>query len=260
MSDNKEIETTNETLSETSNETANETSQESETTSETTSETKQPVSSFLDLITDEDLKSSKSLSNFKDINGLAKSYINLEKKLGAPKEPEKYEAEQYKIEDIDESDKILNTIKDKAISMGLNPDNFKELVKTFKDQENEIIKQIEADNNTRIKEMEENLSQEWGNEYESNLKLADQTWQQFAPAEYDKLLENLPKDAQLAIAKTMFNIGSKVSNKSIGKLANNVDMTKQDALESIELIKKDTSLSEDQKQQKLFSLYNIAYS
>jgi len=58
----------------------------------------------------------------------------------------------------------------------------------------------------------------------------------------------------------MFNIGSKVSNKSIGKLANNVDMTKQDALESIELIKKDTSLSEDQKQQKLFSLYNIAYS
>ena len=115
MSDNKEIETTNETLSETSNETANETSQESETTSETTSETKQPVSSFLDLITDEDLKSSKSLSNFKDINGLAKSYVNLEKKLGAPKEPEKYEAEQYKIEDIDESDKILNTIKDKAI-------------------------------------------------------------------------------------------------------------------------------------------------
>jgi len=54
-----------------------------ETSNETVNKT-----SFIDQITDEEIKDSKSLSNFKDINGLAKSYVNLEKKLGSPKEPE----------------------------------------------------------------------------------------------------------------------------------------------------------------------------
>ena len=51
--------------------------------------------SLLDLITDEELKGSKSLAKFKDVNAMAKSLIHLEKKLGAPKE----DAIEYKSED-----------------------------------------------------------------------------------------------------------------------------------------------------------------
>ena len=89
-----------------------------ETTNETVNET-----GFLDQITDEEIKGSKSLSNFKDINGLAKSYINLEKKLGAPKEPESYAPDDYTYElpeNYQANDDLLNLVKDKSNAV-INP-------------------------------------------------------------------------------------------------------------------------------------------
>jgi len=187
-----------------------------------TAETSQATEakSFMDLITDEELKASKSLSNFKDINGLAKSYINLEKKLGAPKEPESYTPEQYTYElpeNYQANENILNPIKEKAIELGIKPEAFKALVETFTGKESEIMQQLEADKETQAKQLQETLKKEWGNEYDSKLDLADKTWQKFSNEQDDEVLSSLPQNVQLAIAKIMANVGSKIGESAVGK-------------------------------------------
>ena len=127
--------------------------------------------SFLDQITDEEIKGSKSLSNFKDINGLAKSYINLEKKLGAPKEPENYAPEDYTYElpeNYQANDDLLNLVKDKSVELGIKPEAFKQLVETFTGEESKIIQGIQADNESKINELQNSLKEEWGTSYDDN--------------------------------------------------------------------------------------------
>lgn len=216
--------------------------------------------SFIDLITDEELKSSKSLSNFKDINGLAKSYINLEKKLGAPKEPETYTEDQYNFEAPENytiNEEVFNPLKAKALELGMKPEGFNELAKTFIESE---MKQSAA-NAKALEEMESTLKSEWGNAYDEKLKASFNTWKTFAGEENAGIIEDLDPKAQLAIAKIMDKVSSSISESSVGKIPVTQNVTtKEAALEKIAEIRADKTINEGERRYRLSKYYDIAYA
>jgi len=220
--------------------------------------------SFLDQITDEEIKGSKSLSNFKDINGLAKSYINLEKKLGAPKEPENYAPEDYTYElpeNYQANDDLLNLVKDKSVELGIKPEAFKQLVETFTGEESKIIQGIQADNEARINELQNSLKEEWGNSYDDNLKIAENTFKRFATEEDQEQFASLPPESQLAVAKIMHNVSQQIGEGTQGKVGNSQGvLTKEDALAKISEIRNDRTIDPNVRDRELAKLYPIAYA
>lgn len=200
--------------------------------------------SFLESITDEELKGSKSLADFKDINGLAKSYVNLEKKLGAPREPESFKAEEYTYnlpENYEANDDIMGVVKEKAVELGISPKNFGALIETFATKENEILASMQEEQQQSQKQFQDSLKEEWGASYEDKLKAADDTWRLVAPQEADSMLSQLPAEQQVVIAKVMDNIASKISEESIGKQNNNFNLTKDEASNKLAKIYEDSN-------------------
>ncbi len=129
--------------------------------------------SWIDNIQDSELKNSKSLSNFKDVEGLAKSYVNLEKKLGQPKEPEKYEADQYNYEfgeGYKPHEGIYKNFTDKAIELGVKPDAYKELINTYVDSEQQAINDFNKEQETLNEEFTGKLKEDWGNDYSKKFR------------------------------------------------------------------------------------------
>jgi hypothetical protein len=190
---------------------------------------------FLDQITDQEIKNSKSLSNFKDINGLAKSYVNLEKKLGSPKEPESYSPDDYIYnlpENYEANNDLLGLVKDKSIELGIKPEAFKELVETFTGKESEILQQSKSDNETKINNLQNSLKQDWGDSYETNLKVAEDTFKRFATESDQEGFAQLPPESQLAVAKIMHNVSQQIGESRQGKVANQI-ANPQETLDSI---------------------------
>lgn len=220
--------------------------------------------SFIDQITDEEIKNSKSLSNFKDINGLAKSYINLEKKLGSPKEPETFSPEDYSYElpeNYNANDDLLNPIKEKAIELGVKPEAFKQLVETFTNKESELLNNIQAESDAKITEMQEGLKKEWGSAYDHNLKEAETTFKRFATEEDQEAFVNLPPEGQLAVAKIMHNVSQQIGESTQGKVGNSQGgLTKEDALAKISEIRNDRTIDPNVRDRELAKLYPIAYA
>jgi hypothetical protein len=219
---------------------------------------------ILDLITDEELKGSKSLAKFKDVNAMAKSLIHLEKKLGAPKEDVEYKADDYGYElpeGYEPNEEIMKSVKDRAIELGIKPDAFKSLVETFTGKENEILSQLGQDQKEQVTQMQESLKKEWGSNYEERLERADKTWQQFTSPEEDTILETLQPNAKIAIAKLMDNISQKINTPSIGKQeasSNPIDSVK--ALSMIKEIRGNSDMDPLEKNRELSKLYPIAYA
>ena len=231
-----------------------------EVNQETTQPTSEVETSFIDSITDEELKGSKSLANFKDINGLAKSYINLEKKLGAPKEPETYTEDQYNFEapeNYNINEDVFNPLRAKALELGIKPEGFNELAKTFIESE----MQQSASNAEALKEMESTLRSEWGNAYDEKLKASFNTWKTFAGEENAGIIEDLDPKAQLAIAKIMDKVSSSISESNIGKVPMSQNVTtKEAALEKIAEIRADKTINELERRSRLSKYYDIAYA
>jgi hypothetical protein len=201
-------------------------------------------SSWLDSIQDQSLRDSKSLQNFKDIEGLAKSYVHLEKKLGQPKaeEPISITPQDYTFdlpENYTPNENIINPIKEKAAELGIKPDQFKSLVETFTNQEADILRGMEEQKQAQANELKENLRKEWGNDFEDKIRKADETLQKFTSAEDDAILESMSSDAKLAIAKMMYNISSKIGETSIGKAPESPLLTKEQAQSKIDSILSD---------------------
>ncbi len=190
---------------------------------------------FLDQITDQEIKDSKSLSNFKDINGLAKSYVNLERKLGSPKEPENYNPDDYTYnlpKDYEANSDLMGLVKDKSIELGIKPEAFKQLVETFTGKESEILQQSKLDNETKINNLQESLKQDWGNSYDTNLKIAEDTFKRFATEDDQEGFAELPPESQLAVAKIMHNVSKQIGESRQGKVANQIT-NPQETLDSI---------------------------
>lgn len=189
-----------------------------------TDNAKQQDTSWRDQITDDEVRNSKSMANFKDLNGLAKSYVSLEKKLGTPKEPETFNSEDYQIdfgEGYKPNEEVFNSVQKKAEELGINPNNFKELAKVFSSTENAIIQKMEKDNKAQEKEFEDSIKKEWGNDYEDRLKGSREVLTQYLNEDQKTaLLNNLNSKQALSLSVLLDSVKTKISEPVVEKTKN----------------------------------------
>ena len=215
-------------------ETAEQTTPEVSTGAETTTESTESVTSWMDSLQDSELKDSKSLANFKDVEGLAKSYVHLEKKLGtaAAEQPVEYKAEDFGFdtpEGYESNTEIVDSLKSVALENGLKPEAFKNLAEAYIAKEAEMVEQMKQEQEAEFAKVKENLSKEWGNQYEENLQKAEQTWEFLTDEQDDKLLDKLDTDTKLALARAMHKFGEKISEPKTGKMTGSTVLTKDQA-------------------------------
>jgi hypothetical protein len=196
--------------------------------------TAEETTTWLDSIQDAELRDSKSLANFKDIEGLAKSYVHLEKKLGAAatEEPVEYKAEDYSYEvpeGYESNQDLVDPLKEIALENGIKPESFKALAEAYIAKESELMQQAQQAQEAEFAKVKESLSKEWGSAYEDNLKKAEETWQFLTDEQDDKLLDKLDTDTKLALARAMHKFGEKISEPKTGKMAGSTVLTKEQA-------------------------------
>ena len=196
-------------------------------------------SSWLDSIVSDELRTNKSISNFKDVDNLAKGYINLEKKLGSPNPDPVETAQAHSVEDYsveipegnEHAESILGAVKDKAAERGVHPKALKEMSSAYFGSEAEILNSIKQEQESKASESREHaqalLKEEWGDSFEDKMNLADSTWQKFAPKEYDEMLNSLDPAGKSAIARVMANIGESIGEPQIGKQGNSLTNSKE---------------------------------
>lgn len=142
----------------------------------------------------EELKSHPSLQKFNSPADLFKSYVSLEsmlgknkvpipdenapqeewdkfyEKLGRPKTPDEYE---IKLDGIQTNEEFLNNYKQWAHKAGLNKQQAAELAKHYAEFENQYVAKLRQDFINRVQEAKRNLANEWGQNYERNVKAAE---------------------------------------------------------------------------------------
>jgi hypothetical protein len=113
-----------------------------------------------------------------DYNKLAQSYLELEKRIGTKVPVTDANEYDFKFEAEDRWDiEQFQEFKNTASELGLSKDQFNTAMKIYEQNMNAVI-----DSFTETPEKcSAQLQQEWGNDYEPNLKLAYNAFQTFAP-------------------------------------------------------------------------------
>lgn len=200
----------------------------------------------------DELKASASLSKFETIEGLAKSYTNLEKMLGTdkvpvpkegdeegaksffkaagwPEKPEEYGfAKPEKVPDgmvynADMDTRLAGIFHGSKLTKGQAASVRDELMKMVADgttQNLEASKVSEAANQKAIQDAEAALKSEWGEAFEQRGKIAGMAINKFLSPATVAALESANLANNPAIVKDMFNLGTKLAGEKelIGEL------------------------------------------
>lgn len=212
----------------------------------------------------EELRFNDGLSKFKDVGSVAKSYLELEKKLGSavsipkdtdkedewnnfygkwgrPGKPEEYEfpklPEQLKIDD-----QFGGSVKSLAHKMGLNKRQFQQLVEWGSEQSLAMM-------NEQNKARETNqgkLKNEWGFTYNDKLEKAHKTLAMLVGFKEDhpfiKYLENSSMGDDPEFLKFLYDVGTRLGEDTF------VDSkTKTDVVEKDQAKQKINEIRADQK-------------
>ena len=187
----------------------------------------------------EDLRNDPTLSNFKDVESLAKTVVHQQKqmgnripipktdeekmevynKLGRPETADKYDVsvpEDYKAYIPEEN---FNQFKNIAHQIGLNNEQAKALVdyqvKTLEHQINNQPQQLEEGR----KESEKNLKEEWGYDYDKKVRQAQRALQVYGDDEIRQLM-NTEAGNHPAVIKLFARLGEDVT-EDMAKNTNN---------------------------------------
>lgn len=211
------------------------------TTSETTTST---TASWRDSLPD-DIKSSPSISKFETIEGLAKSYTNLEKMLGAdkvvvPKDgdsegwakfykaaglPDTPDAYEFKAPENIPDGMVYDADLDKSIAgvfhkAGLNRqqaaaarEGLMEIVGKGALDSIEAAKQDQAARAADIQKAEQSLKQEWGAAFEQRGKIAGAAINKFLSPETIAAMDAAGLANNPAIIRDMYNLGVKIAGE-----------------------------------------------
>jgi hypothetical protein len=214
------------------------------TNNSTTTTSNQETNSFdFNSFVSDDLKTDPDFERItnqfpKDPKSLIKDYYNKFKHFGKAKEVVKAELEaesknfQYKPEEYSfdlptkdyqiEKD-ILETAKQKAIELGIKPEQAKGLINEILKKDFEITSKIEEEKIAKEKiQHEENqkiiegLKTQWGFDYEKRLDNAEKTFAKFTSPEESLYFASLPMNAKIPLIKMMDSISSKISEGTIG--------------------------------------------
>lgn len=212
----------------------------------------------------DELKNDATLQNFKDIESLAKTVVHQQKvlgsriplpknddeynelynKLGRPEDPNKYEVkipqefEQYfKKENVDE-------FKNVAHKIGLNNKQVNALLDY---QVNSIKYEMQNEPASIVIEKdktEQMLKQEWGYDYDKNVRAATRALDVYGDDELKDLLNNSSAGNNPAVIKFFARLGAEVTEDMAKNTQNNrLAVSPLDAKEEINKIMLDSSHS-----------------
>ena len=193
--------------------------------------TQQEIDGFVSTLT-EDLKSEKSLQSFKDVNSLAKSYVELNKafgkrvtdltgdelneyyaKLGRPESPD-----QYEIAATGEDDTIAPEMAKIAFENGISKDAMKNLSEAYSEMINEHVKLQESQQLQAQEESIKAIKQEFGSAFESRVKLANDAIREFGGQELIDTINKHNLGNEPALVKAFSEIGKLIAeDKPVGK-------------------------------------------
>lgn len=162
--------------------------------SSTTDNTVQTAKSWKETISEE-FRNDPNISKFTEIDALAKSYINATKmigsdkiavpnnnstddqweevysKLGRPESPDKYQLD-FKSEVAPVDEQAIKSFAEVAHKTGLNEKQAQAILDFYKQNSENSVQQLKVDTETAQAQAEQQLRQEWGKQYESNITKA----------------------------------------------------------------------------------------
>jgi|TARA_R100001460_G_scaffold97281_5_gene139812 hypothetical protein len=188
----------------------------------------------------EELKNDPTLQNYKDVESLAKTVVHQQKmigsripipkteeektelysKLGRPEEPGKYEVavpEDYQQFFREES---MNEFRSVAHKIGLNNEQVQALMDFQINEINHEMQGADTQLNSQREEIEQNLKQEWGYDYDKNVKAAQRAVQVYGDAEVQELL-NGELGNNPALIKMFARLGKEVTEDMAQNTQNN---------------------------------------
>ena len=188
----------------------------------------------------EELKNDPTLQNYKDVESLAKTVVHQQKmigsripipkteeektelygKLGRPEEPGKYEVavpEDYQQFFREES---MNEFRSVAHKIGLNNEQVQALMDFQINEINHEMQGADTQLNSQREEIEQNLKQEWGYDYDKNVKAAQRAVQVYGDVEVQELL-NGELGNNPALIKMFARLGKEVTEDMAQNTQNN---------------------------------------
>ena len=204
----------------------------------------------------EDLKNDPTLQNYKDVASLAKTVVHQQQmignriplpkteeekaelygKLGRPDVPEKYEVnvgqdyEQY----FNES--ALAEFKNVAHKIGLNNDQVSALIDFQKSQVDYELQNQPAQLETQRKDTEQSLKQEWGFDYDKNVRAAQRALDVYGDEDLKQLM-NTEVGNNPAMIKLFHRLGQEVTEDMAQNTQNNkLTISPVDARQEIDAI------------------------
>jgi hypothetical protein len=234
---------------------------------------------IIDHLSDGDLAQSESLQKFKSLDDLAKSYTELEKKLGAndnqgtlPEDPSKYElpnlAEDAQFQPNEE---FTEEFKQKAHELGLSNEQVKALYSWYVEGVGEKeVQQMQE----RAQEFRDNseaqLRKEFGNSYNERMQAAKTAVEQFGGDELKQVLDQTGLGNHPAVVKAFAEMGKQLSEDTIGGSAKGqFGRTPDEAASQIAELRQDGAFMQkyldsraeghDEAVQKMNALYRDAY-
>jgi len=170
---------------------------------------------------DPDLKQSKSLASFKNMNDLAKSYVHAQKmigknkmvvpsknsspeewreafnKLGLPNELDKYEVQRKENSLVD--DDFFENFKKTAHEAGILPQQTQKLYEMYEGTINDFNTKSQEESKAIMEKEIAGLKEEWGDGFEKNVKYANLAVDELGGEEVRKYLEQkgLLNDVQM---------------------------------------------------------------
>ena len=188
----------------------------------------------------EEFKNDPTLQNYKDVESLAKTVVHQQKmigsripipkteeektelygKLGRPEEPGKYEVavpEDYQQFFREES---MNEFRSVAHKIGLNNEQVQALMDFQINEINHEMQGADTQLNSQREEIEQNLKQEWGYDYDKNVKAAQRAVQVYGDVEVQELL-NGELGNNPALIKMFARLGKEVTEDMAQNTQNN---------------------------------------
>lgn len=191
----------------------------------------EPTQEWIKALPD-DLKAEKMFANFKNVEDLARSFVNAQKligrdkipvpdpkvateadyqavfkKLGLPEDAKDYKMEIAQDAGLDPG--FLDKIKVEAHRLGVLPKQLEKLLGWYSGESKEVMKEHTAKMQADHVAAHRALSQEWGKAYDKNLMAAQITLKDGATPEEIKYLE----EQGLTTNATLIRIFSKLGNK-----------------------------------------------